>query len=82
MLLPSGEDSGEVQRGDFGAGSPRGALGAPGAPYLAVDAVGFLAAAAEQSPSLVLDVAHVDVVPVALSKGDPGAPKNQEVVAM
>lgn len=49
---------------------------------LAVDAVGFLAAAAEQGPPLVLDVADVDVVPVALSKGDPGAPKHQEVVAM
>lgn len=76
MLSHRRSSSGEEQRGDFGVSEP------PRVPYLAVDAVGFLATAAEQSPSLVLDVAHVDVVPVALPKGDPGAPKNQEVVAV
>lgn len=50
--------------------------------YLAVDPIGFLSSAAEQSPSFVLDIADVDVVAVALPEGDPGAPEHEEVVAM
>lgn len=52
------------------------------ASYLAVDSIGFLPSAAEQGPSLVFDVADVDVVAVALPKRDPGAPEHQQVVAV
>lgn len=50
--------------------------------YLAIDSIGFLSSAAEQSPSFVLDIADVDVVAVAFPEGDPGAPEHEEVVAM
>lgn len=50
--------------------------------YLAVDSIGFLSSAAEQSPSFVLDIADVDIVAVALPKGDPGAPEHEQVVAV
>ena len=52
------------------------------ASYLAIDSIGFLPSTAEQSPSFVLDVADVDVVAIAVPKGDPGAPEHEQVVAM
>lgn len=45
--------------------------------YLPVDSVGFLPSAVEQFPAFVVNIADMDVVPVAFSKRNPSAPEHQ-----
>lgn len=48
--------------------------------HLSVYLAGLLPSAAEQVPSFVLDIADVDIVPVVLAKGNPGATEHKQVV--
>lgn len=50
--------------------------------YLSVDSAGLLPPTVEQRPPLVFHVAHVYIIAIVFTKGDPSSAKHQEIVAM